>query len=543
MGQAGWQIDEGQLAELNFLLQRCDDALVYNCVTRTAQESKLFPVLPYLMNVMVETYYRYPDIIREASVQITPEQVGDRAREVSTYLSGLTGWATLNYYLNGRAWLIRMGLIRPEDNLEDLWTVADWWLRFQRSYRRHGGHAFALDAWDMNPVHPERTLQVFEADAYAMDDKLRAATTKFLATATQYSFLVNCESRSGLQAAGPYSLGGNRVMHTRDFMNIAECDLSWLDGVAEHIPYNNLTLVLITEDVRVEVAEWGTAYTTPSEYSKNIIGVGLYASDFLSDRYIPIGMGSAAELEDTLAALADLCGTATRKLYGRYAEMSFQQMVEAGVYTYLSAANGISHVAGTYQQSQWEFIDDRARRFWPLMNEEYGLDAYIDNFAALQGRNGSSHEYYLSPVAYRAWRPDGAAALPGPGRNAFGVSRHVLTDHDYSLRVNPKGTADFAGTSSLPTKSGPFTTTLGRLSEAEVNQAARNFSSPLFAEPWSSVDDEWVKWHWQDGDVDALYRYSQERSRLLSGQGAGLRREDIDGIRRRAGERGWGEAR
>jgi len=539
---ADWQIDERQLAELNVLLQRSDDVLVYNCVTRTAQESKLFPVLPYLMNVMVETYYRYPDIIREASEHISPEQVGDRAREVSTYLSGLTGWATLNYYLNGRAWLIRNGLIRPQDNLEDLWSVADWWLRFQRSYRRNGGHVWALDAWDMNPQHPERTLQVFEADAYAVDDTLRAAANKFMATATQYSFLVNCESRSGLQASGPYNLGGTRVMHTRDFMNLAECDLSWLDGVAEGVPFNNLTMVLITEDVRVEVAEWGTAYTTPEEYSKNVVGVGLYSSDFLTDRYIPVGMDSAADLGDTLLQMADACAKATRLLYHRYGDMGFQQMVEAGVYTYLSAANGISHVAGTYQQSQWEFIDDRTRRFWPLMNEEYALDAYTENYAALQGRNGAFHDYYLSPVPYRSWRPDGTTPLPTPGRNAFTVSRHVLRDHDYSLRVNPNGTKDFAGTSALPAKSTPFTTTLGRLSKDEVNAAARAFSSPLLSEPWTSLDDEWVKWNHRDPEVDAMYRYTQEHSRLIAGQGSSIGRADIDRIRRTAGERAWGDA-
>lgn len=539
---SNWQIDEQQLAELNTLLQRADDVLVFNCVTRTAQESKLFPVLPYLMNVMVETYYRYPDLIREASAQISPEAIGDRAREVSTYLSGLTSWATLNYYLNGRAWLIRNGLVRPQDNLEDLWTVADWWLRFQRSYRRNGGHVWATDAWDMNQQHPERTLQVFEADAYAVDDRLRTAANKFMATATQYSFLVNCESRSGLQAAGPYNLGGSRVLHTRDFMNLAECDLSWLDGVAQDVPHNNLTLVLITDDVRVEISEWGTAYTTPEEYSGRIIGVGLYSSDFLTDRYLPVGMDSREDLVDTLLQLADVCAAATRSLYRRYAEMSFQQMVEAGVYTYLSAANGISHAAGTYQQSQWEFIDDRTRRFWPLMNEEYALDAYLENYATLQGRNGSFHDYYLSPVPYRAWR-SGSGPLPGPGRNAFTVSRHVLSDHDYSLRVNPHGTGDFAGTSALPAKTAPFTTTRGRLSEAEVNAAAREFGSPLFAEPWASIDDEWVKWRYRDEDVDALYRYSQESSRLISGQGAALRREDIDRIRRSAGEPAWGDPR
>ena len=54
------------------------------------------------------------------------------------------------------------------------------------------------------------------------------------------------------------------------------------------------------------------------------------------------------------------------------------------------------------------------------------------------------------------------------------------------------------------------------------------------------MDDEWVKWHWQDADVDALYRHTQQGSRLLEGRGAGLRRTDLDAIRTAAGEPAWG---
>jgi hypothetical protein len=533
-----WRLDQERLAAINFLLQRQDDVLVYNCMTRSAQESKLFPVMPYLMNVMVESYYRFPDVVRESMAHISPEEIGHRAREVSTNLSGLTSWAVLNYYLNGRAWLIRTGIITPHDNLEDLWTVADWWTRFQRSYRRNDGHLNTLDAWDVHQTHSERVLQVFEADAFECDDRLRKATNKFLAASTQYSFLVNCESRSGLHAAGPYRLGGDRIMQVRDVFNLAECDFSWLDGVAADVPYNNLSVVLISNGVRVEITDWGTPYTQPEEYSQEIIGVGLYTSDYLSDRYIPVSMDSRGGLADTLEQLADVCAAATRKLYSRYAEMSNQQMIEAGVYTYLSAANPLSHMAGTYRQDQWEVVDDRVRRFWPLMNEEYAMDAYLDHFAFQVGYAGAPNDYFLHPVSYRTWRPD-AGNLPTGGRSAFLVSENVLRDHDYSLRVNPTSRSSVMGTSSLPAKTARFTTTLGKLTEAEANAAARAFSSPLMSGPWSSLDDEWVKWHAAAPDVDAMYRYTQESSRLLAGQGAGLTRREISGLRIAAGESPW----
>jgi hypothetical protein len=45
------------------------------------------------------------------------------------------------------------------------------------------------------------------------------------------------------------------------------------------------------------------------------------------------------------------------------------------------------------------------------------------------------------------------------------------------------------------------------------------------------LDDRWVKDHPDDPRADALYRHTQERSRLLAGKGAGLSFADIEALR------------
>jgi len=132
-----WKITEEQLIAANVLIQRSDDVLVTNCVTRTAQESKLFPILPYLDMVMIDTYWRYPDLLRKALGVLSPEDVGHRTRNVSTTLTRLTAWASLNYYLNGRSLLMRLGIIGPEDNLEDLVFMVEWYRRMAGAYHRN----------------------------------------------------------------------------------------------------------------------------------------------------------------------------------------------------------------------------------------------------------------------------------------------------------------------------------------------------------------------------------------------------------------------
>lgn len=538
-----FRIDEPTLNRLNAFLSKADDVIIYNCITRTAQESKLFPLMPYLMLCFYDAYYRFPDLLRDASAHITPEECGHRARQVSTLPSKLSAWGTLNFYLNGRASLIKLGLLRPEDNLEDLVMVCDWWERYSRSYHRNSGHEWTYDQNDIAPELPERTLQVFEADAWAADDRLRKAASKFMATGTQYLFLANCESRLTLQGSGPYRLGDDLLMHTRDFMNLGNCDYSWLDGVADELPYNNLTLAVITRDVAIEVTDWASVYTDPEDYQSQILGVGLYTSDHLSDVYTPVAMGSPAELAEALEELSALMSAATRKLYTRITEMTTRQMTEAGIYVYLYAASGFSHMAGTFEHSQWEMIDERTDRLWAIHNEEYSLDSYLDNFALMFGRQAAQSDYYLHPVSYNSWRKGGSprGPLPSPGRNAFPVPATVLIDHDYPARVNPNGLAAIVGTNHLPPKSQGWLTSQGRMTQEQRNQAARDLRSPLLSSPWIHHDEQWLKWHWDTPDAQQMYKYVQQGSRNLADAGSGLLRGDLIARRAANGEPAWSD--
>jgi hypothetical protein len=535
-----WRITEFELLRLNAFIQRTENVQVHNLLTRTAQESKLFPIMPYMMLSFVDAYYRYPSLLRGASEFVTPEQCGIRAREVTTQLTKLTSFVALQFYLNGRDILIRMGLLGPTDNLEDLWFVTDWFERFLLSYHRNSRHLWTEDAWNIAQELPERTLQVFESDAFAVDEKLLSAAGRFMATATQYSFLVGCESRVGLQASGPYRIGNGLLMHTRDFLNLGEGDLPWMDGIASGVQYNNLTAVLITRDVSVEINDWGTVVTDPAEYRGSIVGVGLYTSDFLCDRYIPVGMGSRTELTETLEGLTELLMSTTRALYERFSGMSLKEMTNVGAAAYFRCAVDFSHIAGTYREDVWSSIDDRAERFREIMTEEYALDAYVDDMVTMSGYAGGASDYYLNPVSYASWRRAGNTRghLPRNGRRSFTVPAHVLVDHDYSLRADQSASSGLLHR-TLPPKKTNYLTTQGRVSVEALNEMARSFKSPVVQPPWSGCDDEWVKWHWQDQTVDDLYKWSQENSRLLRGSGSTLRRDDIAAIRRLAGESAW----
>jgi hypothetical protein len=534
-----WRITEEQLHLVNTALAEHDDTIVPNLLTRTAQESKLFPMLPYFMMSFEQAYYMYPGILRKAEAHISPEDIGHRMRNSSIQLGTLTAnMAGQLLYLQGRVELIKLGVLRPEDNLEDLWYVIDWHERVMSTYRRNEGHIWTNAAGDMSQVLDERVLQVFEADAFEVDDELRAAVARFSAVTSQYSFLVYCESRVGMDSNGPYSLGGQRMLHVRNFLTLGESGLPWMDGVAADIPYQNLTLALITDDVRIEVTDFGSAYTVPEAYQDNVIGVGLYTSDIFTDRFVPVGMGSRKELITTLNDIADVVKAAITPLHRRFADMGFDKMTEAGILAYVYAMSDVSFMSGTWDQAEWESIDDRVRRLWPIYNEEFGTSSFMSDYVAFDGLYGAAGEYLIHPYSYRSWKPGVGMPLPKPGRVAQLVPAYVLNDHDYSRRSDDGASST---RSDLPRKTSTYQFLDGRYTQEELNAKARAYSSPLLEAPWRNFDDASVKFGYLDPEVGAMYRYTQENSRLIKDRGSALTRADIDRVRTEAGESTWAE--
>ena len=74
----------------------------------------------------------------------------------------------------------------------------------------------------------------------------------------------------------------------------------------------------------------------------------------------------------------------------------------------------------------------------------------------------------------------------------------------------------------------------------EYNKAAAGFRPATTQEPYRYLDDEWIKYHWRSEQADELYRQAQQHSRNLAGRGAGLRRADIEALRRVAEAPGAG---
>jgi hypothetical protein len=512
------RIAYAQLLETNNLIQANADETYWLCVTRTVQESKLFPVPAYMLLSYMMAYYRYPSLLRKVESRMSAEEIGDRARNSAIKIQNPPmGWALPGFYLLGREWLITLGLIRPQDALQDLIYVMDFWKRFQLSWHRNSGHISNKEFGHRGQFLPERRVQVFHADMYdcKQGDALHEAAQTFMAAASQYGFLISCESRISLHNSGPYKLADDREMIVRDFMDLSESDFPWLDGVAAEMPYNNLTVTMAVKDCHFYlVDDWGSFESKPEFTVDKLTSVGLYTSDTLSDGYIPVAMGSREELTACFRRLTERIKDANNKLWKRVAGWSRDQMMDAGAITYFSIIKDLAHVAGVYDVSDWMMVDERAERFRPLFNDEYSRDALtglclgthpshrLSEYTMMQHSNAPQRIYSLIPYS-------------------------ILQGDSYTSTCGPI----YPGASHLQAKVDRYNTTRGYIGLEEYNRLAREMRPPTLEPKFRHLCETWVKYHAGEPLADELYKLEQSSSRLLKGKGSTLKRADIEKLR------------
>jgi hypothetical protein len=513
------RISYAQLLETNNMLQSFTDETYWLCVTRTVQESKLFPVPAYMMLSYLMAFYRYPSLLRKIESRISAEEIGDRGRNMGIKIQNPSmGWALPGFYLLGREWLINMGLLRPQDAVEDAIYVMDFWKRYQLSWHRNDGHITNKEFGHRAQILPERRLQVFHADMYecAAGDPLHAATHAFLAAASQYGFLISCESRISLHNSGPYKLADDCEMIVRDFQDLSESDFPWLDGVAKDVPYNNLTVTMAVKDCHFYLMDdWGSFESKPEFKAENLVRVGLYTSDTLSDGYLPVGMGSREELTAAFRSLTESVKDANVKLWKRIASWTRDQMIDAGAIIYFSIIKDLAHVAGVYEVDDWMKIDERAERFRPLLNDEFSRDALGELVGLVSHPSQQISEYAMMQHSDK------------PRRMYTPIPYSILSGEDYIASSGPI----YPGSSHLDPKVDRYQTTRGVLGLAEYNRLARETVPNICTDKYRFLCETWVKYHYDTPLADELYRLEQAHSRNLKDRGAGLRRADIVALR------------
>jgi len=468
-----------ELLETNNFIQKWADSFYFQCTTRTVQESKLFPVNPYITMSYYNAWFRYPEVLRKVDAAMPAEEIGDRARQVGTYVNTISMDVGAQFYLGGRQWFIDMGLIKPTDAVEDVVDVIDFHRRLNMSFHRAENHIMPSDGNHKDQIHTARQTEFFEEHAIGVTpgDKLHTAFTRFMAAVSAYGFLSHCECRLSFCNNGPYRTKDGNQMLVRDALDLSECDFPWMDGAASEIENNNLTIPVIMKDTDFNmVDDWGSFEASPSYDNQNLVAVGLFTSDWLSDGYIPVHMGSAAELAEYFDDQREKMEAATATMWRMMAGWTREQMIDAGLLVYAAVIKDVAHFAGVYEQDDWFLVDDRTQLFRPLMNDEYGNSAIAELVGLISLSSQDRGPHHMARYSRET------------GEMWSSIPYSVLADDKWTAGVGPIG----GGSTSLPAKTAKWTTTQGKLTQDECNAAAKAFGSSKF-DLRMYDDDVWVK--------------------------------------------------
>jgi hypothetical protein len=314
---------------------------------RSGFTSELFPMLPYMSLSVVEDVSRFPARLREIDAAMPAEEIGRRVRETPNQISPLWIWIIAYHYLCGRECLIQMGRLRPDENLDDVRTVVDFWRRLSLAHRGDGTLDYK-DAGFSNRHLPQAVVD----DLVSATEPLAADSAKTLkrlnATITGYSFLYFCDSRVGICDTGPYPRpDGSRVI-VRDYLSLGRSAWNYPWAEAVEPPWAGVTMVLVYDPsafTEFEINDWGTTFTGPGQLLSAVSAaavVGVRADG--TRETIPPG--------DWPALMADL-SREHMKLYQQFATMDRQERVLAATRMYTSALRPFAELAGLGDEPGW----------------------------------------------------------------------------------------------------------------------------------------------------------------------------------------------
>ena len=101
---------------------------------RTSLESKLIPVSAYVITACIETWYRYPEMVRAIDAAMPAEEIGRTGRRPGTRINTVHLWGVPNFFLLGRRVVASMGT--PADDPDAIYPVLDFWERASRRVPR-----------------------------------------------------------------------------------------------------------------------------------------------------------------------------------------------------------------------------------------------------------------------------------------------------------------------------------------------------------------------------------------------------------------------
>lgn len=322
---------------------------------RSSFTSELFPMTPYICVSLVEDYHTYTERVQIIEAAKRAEQIARDNRNTPAKLSPLWTWMSGFHYLCGRECLIQMGELEPDQNVDGIRTVVDFWRRLTLA-QRNDGALNNKDANDANPYLPESIVQKYVAEARPLDEETQGTFRRLNATLAGYAFLYFTDSRVGIYDSGPYDLGDGRLLIIRDYLTLGRSAYPWSEHCTD-VPHDALTMGLIVpaDRLKIEINDWGTSFTEPDELLEVVTDVVVYARE--GDNLLPIPDSEWGDLTKAYSKTH-------LKLYSHFAKLPRREKIMSAAQMYCWGLIPFANDAGVTDKIDWE-ISKETMQYYP----------------------------------------------------------------------------------------------------------------------------------------------------------------------------------
>jgi hypothetical protein len=275
---------------------------------RSAMTSMLFDLLRRSPLGWQALYEHEVPFLRELCEHAPPEEIGRRMRTVGSRPYALQPFILGCSYLGARQQrMLDLGLSEgdpfPEEDVESLGFLMDFWERVMRAYRSDDA-LLPGQAGGSLPILDEEAIEAVRERLEPASEQRFTQIRRMAATLELYSFVLHGEQRDGIFGHGPYDLGGGLTLFFREFNDLQNDYLPWAATQARNL-HDRVVVAYAARDVQVVCDMFGTMAVEPHEIGDRLDGLAVLTRsgeelETIDDAVVPRIQEAAADAADEL---------------------------------------------------------------------------------------------------------------------------------------------------------------------------------------------------------------------------------------------------
>lgn len=349
-------------------------------IARSSMKASLFDLPRRSLLGWRALYEHEVGFLRELVEHISPEELGQRMRIPGSRPYALQNFIIMCGYFGARqAEMLERGLSEgdpfPDERVEDVVFLTDFWERVSRTYRTDG-KLLPAEAGSTLTILDQATVEDVNERIEPAPEERHTTIRRMAATLELFAFILHGEQRDGIFVHGPYPLEDGSVLFFKEYNDLRNDYLPWARTEARNI-YDNVVIAYRATDVTVTCDMFGTGSIEPHELGDRLHGIALITNREGKLETIP---------DDQVQAIQQAAADAADELYLKAAGWDERYKIEYGaplfanhLKTYFDLAgvdtNVVTRIMDACQQTADRMVDslvdsDEVPPIWGHMAKE-----------------------------------------------------------------------------------------------------------------------------------------------------------------------------